>query len=374
MSQEPVKNHPKAARKVVFSPLDWGLGHTTRSIPLLKILEKLGFSLIIACNSTQFNILRPQFPGARFEKLDGYSITFGKSRAGTLFRIALQAPKILTRIKAENSWLKQFCLSEKPDFVLSDSRFGFWFAGCPSIMISHQLQIQTGLGSLADTIIHRYNRSWLQKFTRIWVADNAVDSHSLSGALTTVTGSGFAYDHLGLLSRFNSCTVRESNTVAVILSGPEPQRSLLEEKVIQQAIAIGQPLTLVRGLPAATDLPAFPSFITCFNHLDTQALQQLLCSSSYVISRSGYSSLMDYAATGSKAILVPTPGQAEQEYLAERCQSQGWALRFSQNQFDLQTALTAAESFRFQPFPAAEKPLEDSIRESLQAMGVLPVN
>lgn len=375
MSQEPVKNLSPAARKVVFSPLDWGLGHTTRSIPLLKILENLGFSIVIACNSTQFKILRPHFPGSRFVPLEGYSISFGKSRAGTLFRILRQAPKILTRIKEENRWLKEFCLAEKPDLVLSDSRFGFWFTGCPSIIVTHQLQIRTGLGPFVNAFVNRYNRNWLGHFNRIWIAAHADPATALSGNLSRVSSLQVPVDHLGLLSRFTPCTSspnRSGKTVSVILSGPEPQRSQLENKIIRQAIQLQQPLTLVRGLPAAAAGLALPSFITCFNHLDTSALEQLLCNSSFVISRPGYSSLMDYAATGTKSILIPTPGQAEQEYLAVRCQEQHWAVSVTQEAFDLKAALQAAAAFRFEPFPQNSQPLEKTVRESLQSLGVLP--
>lgn len=376
MSQEPVKNHPATGRKVVFSPLDWGLGHTTRSIPLLQTLEHLGFSLIITCNSTQFNILRPHFPGARFEKLEGYHINFGKSRAGTLLRIAFQAPKILTRIKAENAWLKDFCLAEKPDLVLSDSRFGFWFPDCPSIMLTHQLQIRTGLGRIADRLIHHYNRNWMTNFDQVWVADHPLPANRLAGQLSTTPGSGLTPVYLGPLSRFTACTAStvQAKGISVILSGPEPQRTLLEEKIIAEALSCSQALTLVRGLPAAAAMPSLPSYIKCFNHLDAAALQQVLCNSAFVISRSGYSSLMDYAATGTKAILIPTPGQAEQEYLADHCQSKGWALAMPQSSFQLKRALDAAAAFPYTPFPETTAGLEKAVSESLRQLGVLPLN
>lgn len=376
MSQEPVKNHPATGRKVVFSPLDWGLGHTTRSIPLLQTLEHLGFSLIIACNSTQFNILHPHFPGARFEKLEGYHINFGKSRAGTLFRIAFQAPKILTRIKAENAWLKDFCLAEKPDLVLSDSRFGFWFPGCPSIMLTHQLQIRTGLGSIADRLTNYYNRNWMANFDQVWVADHPQTANRLAGQLSTAPGGGVTPFYLGPLSRFAACTTStaEAKGISVVLSGPEPQRTLLEEKIIAEALSCSQALTLVRGLPADTALPSLPPFITCYNHLDTEALQHLFCNSAFVISRSGYSSLMDYAATGTKAILIPTPGQAEQEYLAEHCQSESWALAIPQSSFQLKKALVAAAAFPYSPFPETTGALKKAVSESLRQLGVLPLN
>jgi len=303
-------------------------------------------------------------------------MNFGKSRAGTLLRIAFQAPKILTRIKAENAWLKDFCLAEKPDLVLSDSRFGFWFPGCPSIMLTHQLQIRTGLGSIADRLTNYYNRNWMANFDQVWVADHPLAANRLAGQLSTAPGGSATPVYLGPLSRFGACATStvQAKGFSVILSGPEPQRTLLEEKIIAEALSCSQALTLVRGLPAATALPSLPPFINCYNHLDTEAFQYLLCNSAFVISRSGYSSLMDFAATGTKAILIPTPGQAEQEYLAKHCQGNGWAMAVPQSSFQLKRALDAAAAFPYSPFPETTGVLKKAVSESLRQLGVLPLN
>lgn len=376
MADNLVKNQFNARPKVVFSPLDWGLGHTTRSIPLLKELEALDFELVIACNSVQYRILAPLFPEARFLSLTGYGIRFGRSRWMTLLRLAFQALKILTKIKSENRWVKHFCLAEKPSFLLSDSRFGFHSSACPSVLITHQVHIKTGLGKLTDRLINRINHHYLRRFNECWVPDIDNDAQSLAGELSAnVIDSSVKLHYVGPLSRFRAGTQSPpaEGPVTLLLSGPEPQRSLLEASLLKEAAAMPDSFLLVRGLPGDSPLPVTSSNIQCHNHLPPDALRQLLEGSSLVISRSGYSSLMDYSAIGCKAILVPTPGQAEQEYLAAFWAGKGWALSFSQEQFSLSTAVRLGRSFSFQPIPGGNTDLRTTLLESLQRLQVLPV-
>lgn len=375
MADNLVKNQLNARPKVVFSPLDWGLGHTTRSIPLLQLLEALDFELVIACNSIQYKLLHPLFPGARFLPLNGYGIRFGTSRWGTLLRIGFQALKILTKIKSENQWVKHFCLEEKPSFLLSDSRFGFHSSACPSVFITHQVQIKTGLGKLIDRLINRINHHYLRRFNECWVPDVANNAQSLAGELSAnIVDSSVKLNYVGPLSRFRASTQSPpvDGPVTLLLSGPEPQRSLLEASLLKEAAALPDSFILVRGLPGDSPLPITSSNIQCHNHLPPDALSQLLEGSSLVISRSGYSSLMDYSAIGCKAILIPTPGQAEQEYLAAYWAGKGWALSFSQEQFSLSTAVRLGRSFSFQPIPRANTDLRATLLESLQRLQVLP--
>lgn len=370
-----VKKRAAKAQTLVFSPLDWGLGHTTRSIPLLQAFQTLDFSLVIACNSTQTEILRPAFPNARFETLEGYDLHFGKSRWSTLGQISLQAPKILTKIKSENQWIKQFCLDEKPDLVLSDSRFGFQSSLCPSLFLTHQLSITTGLGPLADRLIRVFNKKYLSRFTQCWVADHEQDEYALAGLLSR-NNLLPQVNYLGPLSRFPSGNVSTSipNRILILLSGPEPQRTLLEKIILEQAAVLKAEWIVVRGKPGETGLPPVPSHITCFNHLPDDLLQNELGKAEFVISRSGYSSLMDYARTGKRALLIPTPGQAEQEYLARYWQSRKWAIGFEQDSFQLSTAIAAARSFPYKTPMTSSTDLASRVAESLSSLGIVPAN
>jgi hypothetical protein len=264
---------------------------------------------------------------------------------------------------------------EKPSFLLSDSRFGFYSSACPSVLMTHQVQIKTGLGKVTDRLINRINHHFLRRFNECWVPDTPNESQSLAGELSAnITDSSVKLNYVGPLSRFRASTQSPAvdGPVTLLLSGPEPQRSLLEASLLKEAAAMPDSFILVRGLPGDHPLPVTSTNIQCHNHLPPDALCQILEGSSLVISRSGYSSLMDYSAIGCKAILVPTPGQAEQEYLAAYWAGKGWALSFSQQQFSLSSAVRLGRSFLFQPIPSRNTDLRATLLESLQRLQVLP--
>jgi hypothetical protein len=160
---------------VLVSPLDWGLGHTTRCIPLITELLTKGCDIVIACNSTQKVILQKEFPAANFTELEGYNIQYGKNRLATFRKLLFQSLKILTKVKRENGWLRSFLTHHQVDAVISDNRFGLFAPGIPSIFITHQLQVKTGLGRLADTIVLRWNYRQIRRFTTCWVPDAAAE-------------------------------------------------------------------------------------------------------------------------------------------------------------------------------------------------------
>lgn len=145
--------------------------------------------------------------------------------------------------------------------------------------------------------------------------------------------------YLGLPARFQRKEVPDRKQVTVLLSGPEPQRTLLEEKIIEQAKQSEQPITLVRGLPGTEEKLSLPAFIQQFNHLESEDLQNILQQSELVITRSGYTSIMELMQLQVKTVLVPTPGQTEQEYLATTLQLKGYALQMPQENFDLVKAI-----------------------------------
>jgi UDP-N-acetylglucosamine transferase subunit ALG13 len=142
--------------------------------------------------------------------------------------------------------------------------------------------------------------------------------------------------YVGILSRIKEqVNAGIKNKILILLSGPEPQRSILENLLIQQLRQNNIPAIFIRGLPASTLLPDSIPNLIFLNHLGSVALQQVINESELIISRSGYSTIMDLLPIGKKCIFIPTPGQAEQEYLAEYLSEKGWACAASQNDFSL---------------------------------------
>jgi uncharacterized protein (TIGR00661 family) len=334
---------------LLFSCLDWGLGHTTRSIPLIKEFIILGCDLIVACNSTQKTLLQPEFPQVRFVELEGYNISYGNNSWFTRFKIIGQLIKILTKVKSENRWLTSFLIDNKVDALISDNRYGLYHEQIPSIFISHQLHIHSGYGWLADIISQKFLYKFINRFSACWVPDHK-QKEILAGKLSHPASlPSIPIQYIGPVSRFSSCErhVEKKFDVLVIISGPEPQRSIFEKMIFQQAASMGnKKIALVRGLPLETsNTPSIP--ITVFNHLDSARLNNLACESELIICRSGYTTIMDMIKLRKKMIVVPTPGQPEQEYLARYLSKDNYVLKFTQNEFHLGSAIQKAANFTF---------------------------
>jgi UDP-N-acetylglucosamine transferase subunit ALG13 len=337
-----------AKPRILVAPLDWGLGHATRVIPIIWQLLERNCTVIIAANGSTGELLQKEFPALEYLDLEGYDIQY--SRKGWLLplKIAAQVPHILRAIKKEHSWLKKMVLDHSIDAVISDNRYGLYHHSIPSVFITHQLRIKTGLGSLMDRFIQQLNYQQINKFGACWVPD-LENGLTLAGELSHPTiFPSVPVKYINPLSRFTGLAKKEEKHLLVILSGPEPQRSLWEEMIIHQLHTYKKPVVLVRGLPGNVDLPVVPSFVQVYNHLPAKELENYIQCASFVISRCGYSTIMDLVAMQKKSILVPTPGQAEQEYLAEHLMQYNLALCVPQHKFRLSAALDLAKVFPYQ--------------------------
>lgn len=330
---------------VLLSPLDWGLGHTTRCIPLVHELIRLQCEVIIACSPTQQKLLELEFQSLTFFIAPSSPPVYGRTKTSTIIRLLFYLPKILTLIKRENRWLRQFLHSNPVDAIISDNRFGLYAPGIPCIFITHQLNIKTGLGAVLDSLARRINYRYIKKFTECWVPDYEGEN-SMAGDLANANEC----TRIGGISRFTGCddaTRMNANgpRLLIILSGPEPQRSILEKKLIDALKGYNGGAVLVRGLPGENELPEIPAGVQVFNHLPATELNQLICGASMVIARCGYTTVMDLMKLKKKCILIPTPGQAEQEYLAKHLYSSKLAYTVTQHKFSFVKDMQAAENF-----------------------------
>lgn len=334
---------------VLVAPLDWGLGHATRCIPLIHALTHMGYQVIIATDGAQENLLKKEFPHHLYLKLPGYQIRYSRSGGWLPFKIIQQLPALVQMVRWEHRWLQTIIKEYKIDLVIADNRYGLFTQQIPSVFITHQLTIKAP-NSWIETLIQKINYHYINRFTVCWVPDMQ-DDNGLAGILSHPHKKPkIPVEYMGLLARFQVMEARPAKQITVLLSGPEPQRTLLEEKIVDQARRTMQPLTIVRGLPATEEQLVVPAFIQQFNHLETKDLQQLLQESELVITRSGYTSLMELMQLKIKTVLVPTPGQTEQEYLAKTVAEKGYALQIPQESFDLTTAILQSRSHTYR-FP-----------------------
>lgn len=281
---------------------------------------------------------------------------YAKTKRGLFFKLLLQLPRILNSIWLEGRWLKRKVAGHGIDAVISDNRYGLYHKKIPCIFITHQLCIKVPGSKRAERWLQKINYRFIQRFTACWVPDHAARP-GLAGDLSHPDlQPAIPVTYIGPLSRFEKLNLPETaQHLLLLLSGPEPQRTLLEEKLISELVHYNGTATLVRGLPGNTSMMPSTNMIRIYNHLPQQVLNEELHKAGMVICRSGYSTLMDLAALNKKSILVATPGQTEQEYIAQLHLQQKTASAAEQSSFSLDDALDKANRFSFQPFPASGK-------------------
>lgn len=335
-----------------MAPLDWGLGHATRCIPVVRELLLQGAEVWLAAGGSQASLLKEAFPTLPLLNLPGYQVDYAKTKRGLVFRLLLQVPRILNTIRQEHQWLKKTVNRYQIDAVISDNRFGLWHKKIPCIFITHQLRIQVPGSRFIEEQLQKINYRYINRFTASWVPDE-LKAPGLAGALSHPEKMpAVEVSYIGPLSRFEKMEIPEhSDHLLILLSGPEPQRSLLEEKVLTELAHYHGTATLVRGLPGNSSMLPSTNMIRIFNHLPSESLNEALQKAHWVICRSGYSSVMDLAILGKKSVQIPTPGQTEQEYLATLYHQQQTAYTVTQEHFSLTAALKEAEQFHYRPFP-----------------------
>ena len=350
--------------RILVAPLDWGLGHATRCIPVIRTLLTTGAEVLLAGEGKVETLLRTEFPELLFLNLRGYRVTYAQSAVGTFTALARQIPGLLRSIKAENSWLETAVAEHRIDAVISDNRYGLYHPRVPSVFMTHQLLVKTPLRS-TDALLQTFLYRAINRFQTCWVPDSA-EATGLAGALSHPDKKpAIPVTYIGSLSRFTPQEPVLGYYLLVLLSGPEPQRTLLEEKILKQAQLFKNPMLLVRGLPGHTGLPLVPYHVTIINHLPAAALQQAIESAQFVISRCGYSTVMDMTTLQKKCIFIPTPAQTEQLYLAQHLMKSNHALCIAQAKFSLATAVELAAAFPYS-IPVIEK--GDALQKAIEAL------
>lgn len=366
---------PSASPCVIVSPLNWGLGHATRCIPLIKQLMALGCEVIIATNGAAALLLKKEFPFLQHLTTPGKTIQYGKSRFGFFFSMLWQLPSLWRQVKQEEHWTQEIVDHYHPQLIISDNRYGIYHKNVPSIIITHQLGIKTGVVKIADRILQQLLYRLLNNFNEVWVPDHQGQA-SLAGSLSQPdTMPSIPVFYIGPLNRFaefnasegvlSSITIKNSSLL-ILLSGPEPQRSLLESSLKKQLANHSGKVVLLRGLPHKdtsndASVGAQQHFsllygtqkVEIFQHLPPEELFKKIVEADFILCRSGYTSLMELLPLQKKLILIPTPGQAEQEYLAQYCKEKGWAVYSTQKKLELSTLIKKASAYSYQPTSTA---------------------
>lgn len=338
--------------KVLYSVLDWGLGHATRSIPVIRALLDAGHTVILAGEGRSFQLLKEEFPQCQFEHLKGFRVKYPQ-RGMSLWALR-NLPGMLYALAQEKKQTRELVRIHQPDLLISDHRYGFHDPQVPSYFIAHQLRIRAGWFS---GFLFRIHRMLIRKFDAVWVPDYE-NAPGLSGELAhhPSVKNAFNLSFIGPLSRLKevlSVTPDRKYDVLILLSGPEPQRTNLENLCIEQLKNSDKKILLLQGKPESVEISSKGS-ITIQPGAGAGQLKGWMETTPVIICRPGYSTLMDLDATGRNALFIPTPGQTEQEYLGRLHTKRGCTL-LNQAMLDLPAAIRS-----FQPLfaiPAAGKEL-----------------
>lgn len=332
---------------MLIAPLDWGLGHATRCIPIIRALVAGGFSVIIAAEGAQAHLLQTEFPTLPILPLAGYRIRYSTYKWTLPFTLLAQLPRLLRTIKEEQAWLDKIIDDHQINLVISDNRYGLFTKKVSCIFITHQLTIKAPF-AWVEAILQKINYRYINRFNVCWVPDMEGENN-LAGCLShPLNMPGVPVKYIGVLSRFQPETTNKIYQYCILLSGPEPQRTLLENKLISDLLKMTSPILLVRGKPGSTETMILADHITVKNHLPGNELRQAILQSEYIVSRSGYTTVMELMALQKKSILIPTPGQTEQEYLAKRLAEKGYCLTATQDSMDCVAQLQKAKQFQYQ--------------------------
>ena len=337
-------------KTVLVCPLDWGLGHAARDVEIINLLLLNKCKVIIGADKAPLFFLRQEFPQLDYIEIPSVKVNYPKN-GSMFFKLLLSVPKLLIGIYKEHKLLKKIFEENEIDVVISDNRFGLWNKKTESVFITHQIRIMMPSGfKFLEKPVYLLNRFFINKYDYCLIPDFE-NENNLSGRLSHDVELPKNTIYIGILSRFDikknlPQTEKVEFDILAIISGPEPQRSIFENILISKIKNSKYKCLIIRGKPLSKQIINIEN-IVFKNHLKTDELQNFILTTPIIVSRSGYSTIMDLVrlkktATANllqKVILVPTPGQTEQEYLAEYLKNKNMFYTVSQNDFDLVSAI-----------------------------------
>lgn len=334
---------------VLVCPLDWGLGHVSRIIPILNRLLQNNCKLYISCSRSQFLFLQQENIPFEWIPCSSPEIKY-KARTLNAFDLLALVPRIYAGIVRDRKHIKQWIKKYNIHLIISDSRFGCYHKKIPSVVITHQINMKLPPSvSFFEPILSWHIKKRIRKFRYCWVPD-IPSFPNFAGDLSL--NHNLSVQYIGILSRFEKAapslqaTQYEYEALGII-SGPEPQRSIFAQLLLSQMKQLPFRCGLVMGKPDYSKTPVQDNNVTIFPFASSTELYQLILSSKYIVARAGYSTIMDLIALQRTAILVPTPGQTEQEYLANYYQTRKTFVVSTQENLKLDKALEELSVYTF---------------------------
>jgi uncharacterized protein (TIGR00661 family) len=334
-------------KNILICPLEWGLGHAGRMIRVARELQTLNHNVLFGSGEEQLTFVKGELHGITCIQFPGFRIKYSRYFPQYII-ILLNFPVLIFHIIREHSNLKKIIKKYSIDIVISDNRIGLWNSGIKSVFVTHQLRIPFPWPfrflEFTGVLI---NRLIIKNYSYCFIPDLAGELN-VSGKLSHEVKLLDNVRYIGILSRLKDQIIISSNPYSekclVMLSGPEPQRTILKQKLTETFLSSGKPTIILEGRPGIEEESYTDRNIHYYNHLKQEETIQLLKQCETVITRSGYTTIMELISLGKSALLIPTPGQTEQEYLAEYLTRKGWFMSIRQKELDKNTEICATSA------------------------------
>jgi len=336
--------------RILITPLSWGLGHATRCIPIIKKLLMENHEVSIGACGNAFKLLQREFPRCHHIFFNDYPAPYSSS---TYFlpKFVANIPLLLTYLSEERDNIEKIINDNDFDMIISDNRMGVYSKDIPSLFITHQLRYSMPdyLKPFEDASLH-INEYIHKKFDAVIIPDSF--ENSLSGKLChsplEITNSKTYYT--GILSSSYRTYEALDLDYLVVVSGPEPQRKILEEIIMKQITSLDGKKVVILGNPNVDVRGVLEDGTIVRSFVSEEEKLSLMNRAKFIISRSGYTTMMDMAELDKrKGLFIPTPGQTEQEYLSKYYQKMGWF--YSNNQYDLNLVKDVKMAREYTGFP-----------------------
>ncbi len=347
---------------VLVSPLNWGLGHATRDIPIIHNLLCHGHEVTIAACGNARAVLEMEFPDLRVVEFPDYPVPYSSGRF-FLPKFFASFPLMLKAISDERKNLAKILEQDRYDLIVSDNRLGVYSPDIPSVFITHQLHYHLPLAFWpVELLAIEANGYHHEKFRHLIVPDNPPGPAALAGKLSqpgsvaTIERAYFA----GILTSMHRKNLPQDLDYLVLISGPEPQRQRLEEILLPQVADLPGKRVVLLGSPKNPREREQSGDCTIIGYASTGEKESLMNRARMIICRSGYTSMMEIAELDKRrALLIPTPGQTEQEYLSSYYEKNGWFRSVSQYRIRLGEEVRAAQGYNgFPPVTGTRENVE----------------
>ncbi len=324
---------------VLVAPLNWGLGHAARCVPVINKLLANNCTVIIASDGNALQFLKTAFPLLQYYELPGYNIQYPANKKMTT-SLLWQFLLVPNTIKKEHNAITKIVAIEKPQYIISDNRYGVFHTDCTNIIITHQLSFKfEGIEKTFETLANSIVQHYVNKFNECWIPDFENEKQNFTGLLSSPKLK-ITKKYIGVLSSLYDASFDE-NTIplydfCIIITGPEKQRTLFENMILEKLISSTYTAIVVRS----SVLPLLPKYktkkIQYINFANSNEVAQCMQQSQFVVSRAGYTTIMDLCFVNKKCLLIPTPNQPEQEYLSSRLKNFNLALIQNQNEISFE--------------------------------------